>query len=134
MTKALDKLKDDFQEKLKGDLVPVEFPEIGVDCFTREVISGHRKGKILGALQKNQILFCAEMIVNCCVDKNGAYIFHANDVRDMMKEVDSSVIERVSTEISSIIFGDEDIEAALSSEEENQEEKAALKNSEATEG
>ena len=130
MTKALDKLKDDFQEKLKGDLVSVDFPEIGVDCFTRDVISGHRKGKILAALQKNQIMFCAEMVVNCCVDKNGAYIFHANDVREMMKEVDSSVIERVSTEISAIIFGDEDIETALS--EDNHEEKAAIKNSKAT--
>lgn len=130
MTKALDKLKDDFQEKLKGDLVSVDFPEIGVDCFTRDVISGHRKGKILAALQKNQIMFCAEMVVNCCVDKNGAYIFHANDVREMMKEVDSTVIERVSTDISAIIFGDEDIETALS--EDNHEEKAARKNSKAT--
>lgn len=125
---ALDNFKQDFQNKLNselGNLHEIDFPEIGMKCYSREVITGFRKGKILAALKQNQVLFCAEMLINCLVDSDKNFIFNSGDAHDLMRKCDSKVLERVSGEISNVVFGDDDIEEKLS---ESSEEEIAAKN------
>jgi len=125
---ALENFKRDFENKLNdSEFVEIEFPEIGMPCFARSALTGFRKGKILAALKENQLSFCAEVIINCAVHKNGTYIFKSGEKHDLLRECDSSVIERVSGDICTAIFGDADIEEALASEEE-----VAAKNSKET--
>lgn len=130
---ALENFKQDFQQKLnggeKGKLHPVEFPEIGMKCFAREAITAFRKGKILNALKnEGNLAFCAEVVVNCLLDDQKTYIFGSGDKHEMMRECDSEVLERVSGDICRIVFGDDDIEEALT-DAKTEEEKVAVKNS-----
>lgn len=133
---AIENFKQDFQNKLndsgegkKGKLHPVDFPEIGMKCFAREAITGYRKGKILNALKnEGNLAFCAEVVVNCLLDDQKTYIFNSGDKLELMREGDSEVLERVSGDVCKIVFGDDDIEEALT-EGKTEEEKVAAKNS-----
>jgi hypothetical protein len=136
MSKALENLKQHFQNELNGEegtLQKIDFPEIGVPCFAREALTAYRKGKILNALKnEGQLAFCVEVVINCLLDENSAYIFQSGNKHDLLREGSSRALERVSGEICKVVFGDDDVEEALMRDDLSKEESVALKNSKPT--
>tara|TARA_R110000803_G_scaffold69884_3_gene132494 strand:- start:184 stop:618 length:435 start_codon:yes stop_codon:yes gene_type:complete len=130
---ALDNLKADFERKLAGgEMHPVDFPEIGVDCFVRDVITANRRNMILKAQERGVIAMGVEMIINTLKDANDAYIFKAGDNTKLMRDSDSAVLERVAMEIMPIVFGVNSLADLEPAAEVTAEVAIAEKNSKAT--
>jgi len=132
--KALDNLKADFQSKLgNGESYKVDFPEIGIDCFVRDVITANRRNAILQANQNGLVSMAAEMIIQTLRYEDGSYIFKSADKTKLMRDSDSAVIERVAMEIMPIVLGVNSLdELEPTAEGDPNEIEEAVKNSRAT--
>jgi len=150
MSKALDKLKQSFKDKLaskEGELIRIDEASdiLGMDVYACAVITAIRKNRIFLALENDgQVAFCAEMMIQCLTDENRKHVFNNGERLDMMQYCSADDVEVIAGKISSLVFGSDDIEAVIEretggdlepdtkSDSRTTEEQVAAKNSKTT--
>ena len=129
---ALKHLKARFNEQVTGaagELVLIEGSEeiLGTPLYARKAITANRKNRIFKAEPDGMVAFLAEIIIQGGYTANGKLMFTNSQRQELINHCLSDDIEFLGGEISSVIFGDDDMDSAKSAvkKAKNAEEKTA---------
>jgi|TARA_R110000796_G_scaffold65126_2_gene150537 hypothetical protein len=88
--------KNQFRDKLSGELNSIEVPEWGDTIYYKNAINGKKQGRIMSLYDKGQIVesVCMSLIMRA-LDKDGVAIWKPSELVEMMREYDIDVVSRV---------------------------------------
>ena len=93
--------KNQFRDKLSGELNSIEVPEWGDTIYYKNAINGKKQGQIMSLYDKGKIVdsVCMSLIMRA-LDKDGNAIWRPSELIEMMREYDIDVISRVVEQIA----------------------------------
>tara|TARA_R110000744_G_scaffold156160_1_gene271684 strand:- start:519 stop:857 length:339 start_codon:yes stop_codon:yes gene_type:complete len=88
--------KNQFRDKLSGDLNSLHVPEWGDTIYYKNAINGKKQGQIMSLYDKGKIVesVCMSLIMRA-LDKDGVAIWKPSELSEMMREYDIDVISKV---------------------------------------
>jgi len=96
-----DNAKDQFKDKLSGELNEIDVPEWGDKIYFKNAITGKKQGQIMSLYDKGKIVdsVCMSLIMRA-LDKDGNPIWRPSELNELLREYDLDVIARVVEQIA----------------------------------
>lgn len=93
--------KNQFRERLSGQLNSIEVPEWGEKIYFKSAINGKKQGQIMALYDKGKIVdsVCMSLIMRA-LDKDGNQIWKPAELQEILREYDINVISRIVEQIA----------------------------------
>jgi len=95
----LERLKNNYREKLESGLKHIDVPELGDDSGPYRIyfkpMTLEMQGRIYKAMQSNNLDFMGTSLIERALDENGKRMLRPADIVEIRKQTDGNLVQEI---------------------------------------